>query len=180
MIGLIMKDYFLIFTIIASIQLSYILLIYFLLSNHKLSGLFNNIKNMLPAAISGFSTMSSAATMPLTILGVEKNIKQKFLAHSIVPATVNIHFIGHSLAIPILDYTILKNFSMPEPSVISYIIFAGYFLIAKFSSASVPGVGILVMLPVLEARLGFNAEMMSIITTLYIMIDQTWYMVSFL
>ena len=144
---------------------------YFLLSNCKLRGLFNSIKNMLPAAISGFSTMSSAASMPLTIIGVENNTKLKDLARSVVPATVNIHLIGDCFAIPILAYAVLKNYSMVEPSLVQYIIFAVYFVLAKFSVAAVPGGGVIVMLPILEAHLGFNAEMLSLITALYILFD---------
>jgi Na+/H+-dicarboxylate symporter len=42
---------------------------------------------------------------------------------------------------------------------------------SKFSVAAVPGGGILVMLPILESILGFNAEMLSLITALYIFFD---------
>ena len=49
--------------------------------------------------------------------------------------------------------------------------FAFYFVLAKFAVAAVPGGGVLVMLPVLEQHLGFNPMMLSLITTLYIIID---------
>ena len=44
-------------------------------------------------------------------------------------------------------------------------------MIAKFAIAAVPGGGILVMLPVLEKYLGFNSDMPSLITALYILFD---------
>lgn len=65
----------------------------------------------------------------------------------------------------------LKNYGIDEPSFINYLLFAFYFVLAKFSVAAVPGGGILVMLPILESYLGFNAEMMSLITALYILFD---------
>jgi Na+/H+-dicarboxylate symporter len=126
---------------------------------------------MLPAAISGFSTMSSAASMPLTIIGAENNAKNKDLVRSVIPATVNIHLIGDCFAIPILAYAVLKSFGMAEPSLLNYLTFSLYFVIAKFSVAAIPGGGILVMLPILEAYLGFSAEMMSLITALYVLFD---------
>lgn len=46
-----------------------------------------------------------------------------------------------------------------------------YFVLAKFSVAAVPGGGILVMLPILEAYLGLNGEMLSLITALYLLFD---------
>jgi Na+/H+-dicarboxylate symporter len=141
------------------------------LNNFKIQEFLNNIKNMLPAAISGFSTMSSAASMPLTIIGAENNTQNKEIAGCVIPATVNIHLVGDCFAIPIFAYAVLKSFGLPEPSLFNYMIFAFYFVLAKFSVAAVPGGGIIVMLPILEVYMGFNAEMMSLITALYILFD---------
>jgi len=167
----IIKDYSAIFTIIAFAQFSYIMLAYFVLNNANLKAFISSIKNMLPAAISGFSTMSSAVSMPLTIIGAENNAKNKELACSVIPATVNIHLIGDCFAIPILAYAVLKSFGMAEPTLLNYLTFSLYFVIAKFSVAAIPGGGILVMLPILEAYLGFNTKMMSLITALYVLFD---------
>ncbi len=167
----ILKDYAMIFLIVAIVQITYIMLAYFLLNNMKVSACFNSLKNMLPAAIVAFGSMSSAAAMPLTIMGSEKNAKNKDIANSVIPATVSIHLIGDCIAIPIFAYAVLKSFGVAEPSFLSYIIFAFYFVIAKFSVAAIPGGGIIVMLPILEKYLGFNSDMMSIITALYILFD---------
>lgn len=167
---MLIKDYALIFTMIAVAQFSYILFIYFI-TNTKNTSWMQSIKNMLPAAITGFSTMSSAAAMPLTILGTQKNASHPDLAPSVIPATVNVHLIGDCFAIPILAYAILKTFDVPEPLFINYLIFTFYFVLAKFSVAAVPGGGIIVMLPVLEAYLGFNSQMLSLITAMYILFD---------
>ncbi|MDP3559099.1 MAG: cation:dicarboxylase symporter family transporter [Legionellaceae bacterium] len=170
-IGVIIKDYTAIFVLIALAQFSYILLAYWLLNNGHIKDFLSNVKNMLPAAISGFSTMSSAASMPLTIIGAENNAKNKQIARSVIPATVNIHLVGDCFAIPILAYAVLKSFGMVEPTLLHYLVFVMYFIFAKFSVAAVPGGGILVMLPILETHLGFNAEMLSLITALYILFD---------
>lgn len=170
-VAVIIKDYSLIFLLIALAQFTYIGFAFFCLNQFRFSGLMNNLKNMLPAAISGFSTMSSAASMPLTIIGVENNTKNKELSRAVIPATVNIHLIGDCFAIPIFAYAVLKSFGMDEPSLLSYLIFTFYFVIAKFSVAAIPGGGIIVMLPILETYLGFNSAMMSLITALYILFD---------
>jgi hypothetical protein len=170
-ISVIVKDYSVIFCLIALAQFTYIGLCYLCLNKLRISGFLNNIKNMLPAAISGFSTMSSAASMPLTIIGVENNVDNKDLARAVIPATVNIHLVGDCFAIPIFAYAVLKSFGVEEPSLLTYLIFTGYFVLAKFSVAAIPGGGIIVMLPILENYLGFNAEMLSLITALYILFD---------
>ncbi len=165
------KDYTKIFTIIALSQFSYLFLIYLALNRFKLGGTLLSIKNMLPAVMTGFSTMSSAAAMPFTIAAVKRNTRNKDLASSIIPVTVNIHLVGDCIAIPVLAYAVMKSFGLPEPALMTYLVFVLYFVLAKFSVAAVPGGGILVMLPILENYLGFNAEMLSLITALYILFD---------
>lgn len=167
----IFHDYKMIFLVIFTAQFSYILFMYATLSFFKSREFFNNVKNMLPAALTGFSTMSSASVMPLTIVGAEMNAKHKSLVRSIIPLTVNIHLVGDCFAIPIFAYAVMKSFGMPDPSLITYLIFTFYFILAKFSVAAIPGGGIIVMLPILESYLGFNGEMLSLMTALYILFD---------
>jgi len=171
LIIMILKDYSAIFLLIAIAQFSYIAFVYLVLNNGRVKKCLHDIKNMTPAAISGFSTMSSAASMPLTIIGAEMNSSNKAIARTVVPLTVNIHLIGDCFAIPIFAYAVLKSFGMQEPSLLHYLTFVFYFIFAKFSVAAIPGGGIIVMLPILESHLGFNAEMMSLITALYILFD---------
>lgn len=165
------KNYTLIFFMVALVQYGYILFQYFLLSGARIHFFLKKLSSMWPAMLSGFSTMSSAASLPLTLMGVESNTEHKALSKSIVPATVNIHLVGDCIAIPIFAYAVLKTFGHSEPSLLSYAIFAFYFMLAKFSVAAVPGGGILVMLPILHQYLGFNSEMLSLITALYILFD---------
>jgi Na+/H+-dicarboxylate symporter len=167
----IVKDYSLIFMLVALTQFSYILLIYLLAKSFNLRKTMAALRAMLPAAITGFSTMSSMASMPLTIIGVEKNTNHSEIAKSVVPATVNIHLIGDCFAIPIFAFAILKNYDFADPAITQYMCFAFYFVLAKFSVAAMPGGGIIVMLPILETYLGFNSAMVSLITALYILFD---------
>jgi len=167
----ILKDYTMIFLVVMLAQYSYIAMAYAALSSFKPREMLNTIKNMLPAAMAGFSTMSSASVMPLTIVGAEQNAKNKEIARSVVPATVNIHLVGDCIAIPIFAYAVMKSFGVAEPSLMMYLIFVFYFVLAKFSVAAIPGGGIVVMLPVLESCLGFNGEMLSLMTALYILFD---------
>jgi len=167
----ILRNYALIFSLIACALFSYIGFLYLVANRFKRQGLTTSLKNMFPAAVAGFGSMSSAAAMPLTILGTEKNSQDPDLARSLIPATVNIHLIGDCFAIPIFAFAVLKSFGVAEPSLLNYLMFASYFVLAKFSVAAVPGGGILVMLPILEGLLGFDAGMLSLITALYILFD---------
>lgn len=169
--GTLLYNFSLIFTLIACAVFSYIVLIYLVAMRFDVKKTLKCLQNILSAVLSGFGSMSSVAAMPLTILATEKNSQNKDLARAIIPATVNVHLIGDCFAIPIFAFAILKNFGACSPDIATYLPFAAYFVLAKFSVAAVPGGGILVMLPILESRLGFNAEMLSLITTLYILFD---------
>jgi Na+/H+-dicarboxylate symporter len=167
----ILQNYGMIFALTAFFVFLYIAILYFLASRGRTTSFLQCLKNMMPAALAGFGSMSSAAAMPLTILGTEKNAQNPGLARSIIPATVNIHLIGDCFAIPIFAFAVMKSFGVAEPAFASYLVFACYFVLAKFSVAAVPGGGILVMLPILEQYLGFDATMLSLITALYILFD---------
>ena len=171
LIGLILKDYSTVFMVIALSQFAYITAMYLVANQGNVKSTMICIKNMLPAAVSGFSTMSSATSLPLTIEGTLKNVKNKNIAQSVIASTVNIHLIGDCIAIPIFAYAVLKNYGVADPTFVNYMIFTCYFVLAKFSVAAIPGGGIIVMLPILESYLGFSAEMMSLITALYILFD---------
>ncbi len=170
-VSIIFKDYTLIFATIALALMAYIGFAYLALNRFNLVATWGSIRNMLPAAIAGFGAMSSAAAMPLTIVGAQANAKNKDLARSVIPITVNIHLIGDCFAIPIFAYAVMKSYGMAEPSLAMYLVFLCYFVLAKFSVAAVPGGGILVMLPILESRLGFNSDMLSLMTALYVLFD---------
>ncbi len=165
------SKYALIFLIVGCSQISYTLFLYLVASRFRISSFMTFIKNMFPAAIAGFSSMSSAAAMPLTLLGVEKNTKEPKFSQLVIPSTVSIHLIGDCFAIPIFAFAVMKSFGMAEPSFSTYLIFSFYFVLAKFSVAAVPGGGILVMLPILENHLGFNSSMDSVIFAFYVLFD---------
>jgi Na+/H+-dicarboxylate symporter len=151
--------------------LLYIAVLYFTISGFRLSRFLEITRNMLPAGITGFSTMSSAATMPVTLAATEKNMGDEQFAGLVIPATVNIHLMGDALAIPILALAVLSLSGMPLPTFENYLLFAVYFCLAKFSVAGIPGGGIIVMLPILQKYLGLTPEMASLLTTIYIIQD---------
>ncbi len=129
------------------------------------------IQNIIPAAIIGFSTMSSAAALPLLTSGAMKNSKDHELTQSIIPSITNTHMLGDALGIPLmaLSLYVVQYHNMPEFS--AYITFAISYVLAKFAAAGIPGGTIIVMIPVLESSLQFTPEMSGIILMMYILFD---------
>jgi Na+/H+-dicarboxylate symporter len=74
-----LQDYALIFLLVAASQLLYVFLIFLITNKLNTKKAVINIKNLLPAALTGFGTMSSAAAMPLTLLAAEKMQRMQVL-----------------------------------------------------------------------------------------------------
>lgn len=167
----IIKQYGPIFLIIGIVSYIYIAFLFAIASNFNLKKWISYIKNSFPSIITGFSTLSSAASLPLILKFGEKYSYNKKIIQAIVPAIVNVHLIGDSIGIPVMALSVMLTFGKALPDFNTFLIFSGYFIIQKFAVAGVPGGGILVMLPILESILGFNSSMLSLITAIYIMLD---------
>ncbi len=170
-LSILFKNYAQVFGLICISLISYISLMYLIANNFSIAKFKQSIKQMSAAGLTGFSTISSAVTMPITVVATEENLKDPQFARLVVPATVNIHMIGHGMSIPITSLTILMLSGHPLPSLASFAMFVMYFCIAKFSATAVPGGGIIVILPILQSQLGFTPEMSSIIIMLDILQD---------
>ena len=130
-----------------------------------------SFKNALPSGLVALSTMSSAATMPLTLIAAEKNTKNKAVAEVVIPATTNIHHVGDSLAVPILLAAVYAINGVDPMGYGTYLVLSAYYLIAKFGVASVPGGEVIILVPILEHSFGFTDAMSGLLTTLYILSD---------
>ena len=144
---------------------------YFIANKLNLKNTITSLKNMMPAFVTGISTISSALTMPVTIVCTEKNVKNKELADSIIPATVNIHLLGDCIAIPLLAFALLKHYGIAAPTFSEYVTFTAFFVLAKFSVAAVPAGGVIIMAPILEKYLSFTPEMSTLLIAIYVIFD---------
>ena len=179
-LGQIFEYYGGVLAIILATQLGYVLFLYGLGVGFNPKKWYESLRNVFPSAVAGLSAMSSIVALPLTMRGAERNSGDPDLADAVVPATVNIHLIGDCLWIPIMALGMMHSYGVSQPSFAEYLIFAVFFVLAKFAVAAVPAGGIIVMLPILEKYLGFTPEMLSLIFALYVLFDATTTMVNVL
>jgi Na+/H+-dicarboxylate symporter len=157
--------------IIIVVSLGYILLIYTIAKRFNIVDSFTSIINMLPAIFVAFVSMSSTAALPYTIKGVQKNIGQKSkILVSLIPATSNMHLLGDCFLVPACIIIVLKMFHY-DITYVEFTIFLVYCVFMKFTVLTIPGGGILAILPLLSTELGFNSAMLSAIATLYFLLD---------
>lgn len=166
-----LKLYGPILILIVATQWLYISSWYVVASQFSLKKFLFYFKNVLPASLTGFSTISSAAAMPILLVATEKNLNDAEQAKILVPAIINIHTLGSAIGIPILSLATILTFGLPMPSLSVFIVFALYTALAKYAVAAVPGGVIIVVAPLLEAHLGFSSDMIGLITAVYLIID---------
>lgn len=164
-------NYAYIFATVALLLVVYVLGLYIVINKFKTKVWVNNLKNMLPPFITAFSTLSSAATMPFTLIATRKNVDNEDIVNFVIPSTVNFHLIGDCLAMPIFSMAIMLSFGYELPTMSEYFIFSIYYTMARFSVAGIPGGGAIVIWPLLKAQFGFTSDMLALVQTLNLMFD---------
>lgn len=159
------------FCIIFVTQTLFIITYYIVAARGSVSRAFTYIRNAWPSYVTAFSTMSSTATIPVSINCAEKNIGNRPLAQISMPIMANIHLLGDSVGTPLLALVTAALFLGHIPDFGAYATFVSYFCTAMLAVSGIPGGGIIVMIPVLVSQFGFNQEMVSIVTALYLLLD---------
>ena len=149
----------------------YIFFIFLVGNLFRLLPTITNIRNLIPAGMIALSSACSLSTMPWTIKGTAKNLKDPELAKAIIPATTNIQQIGDCLANAFLCFLVYKSFFGINPDIIIWSTFTLVFVVTRFAAAGVTGGSTFLMLPIYQHYLSFNDEMIAIMLTMNVILD---------
>jgi Na+/H+-dicarboxylate symporter len=128
------------------------------------------LKTMLTAYVTALGTQSSAATIPVTLrqavtCGVDPRV-----AGSVIPLCATVHLSGSMLKITSCAMAVMVLMNIPsDPAVFTGFIFL--LGITMIAAPGVPGGAIMAAIAVLQSVLGFNAEAIGLMITLYIAMD---------
>ncbi|MBN2669299.1 MAG: dicarboxylate/amino acid:cation symporter [Bacteroidales bacterium] len=112
---------------------------------------FDFLKAILPAQLLGFSTSSSAATLPVTMECAEDNLKlKKEVSSFVLPLGATINMDGTSLYQAVAAVFIAQAFGM-ELTMFQQLTIVITATLASIGSAAVPGAGIVMLVVVLES-----------------------------
>jgi Na+/H+-dicarboxylate symporter len=167
----VLKQYGPVYLMIAVVQVTYLSTLYGLGAKLNPTQWITYLRNMIPPAVTGITTMSSAAALPFSLTAAEANTGNPLIARSVIPATININLMGDSIGVPLMILATMITFGFGIPSYELYFMFALQYVMYMFTVAAVPGATIIVMIPVVQEVLGFNGEMVSLATALYILYD---------
>ncbi len=133
---------------------------------------FQAIKVMLPAYFTAMGTMSSAATIPVSLRQGKKIPKMdNKIADFVMPLCANIHSAGAALTLTISAITVslITLGELPQISLITvFIIVLGIILTG---AAGVPGGSVLATLGILQSILGFNEVGLGLMLALFMVQD---------
>ncbi len=131
---------------------------------------FAALKNMMPAYFTALGTSSSAATIPVTYGSTLKNKVDEDVAGFVVPLCATIHLSGSMMKITLyaLSIVYMANLGISGGQILGFILLLGIMMIA---APGVPGGAIMAAVGLLQANLGFDESMVSLMIASYIVVD---------
>lgn len=158
--------------LIIIMQLVWLIIEYTVAGFISKSNPFTAVKCMFPAYITAMGTMSSAATMPISLRQAKTiPVMDKKIADFVMPLCANIHSAGAALTLTIsaITVSVLTKGELPPVSlIIVFIIVLG---IVLTGAAGVPGGSVLATLGILQSILGFDEIGLGLMLALFMVQD---------
>ncbi|MGR5064145.1 dicarboxylate/amino acid:cation symporter [Photobacterium sp. DNB22_13_2] len=133
---------------------------------------FKLLKNMLPAYVTAIGTMSSAASLPVTLRQTQANGVKKPIANFVVPLCANIHMSGSAISITsVCVAVILVTGNATVPSFIEALPFIGMLGITMVAAPGAPGGAVMAAVGLLGSMMGFTEAMIGLQIALHLAQD---------
>lgn len=130
------------------------------------------LKTMLPAYVTALGTMSSAASLPVTLRQTEQNGVKKPIANFVVPLCANIHMSGSAISITsVCVAVILVTGNATVPSFIEALPFIGMLGITMVAAPGAPGGAVMAAVGLLGSMMGFTEAMIGLQIALHLAQD---------
>jgi len=158
--------------IIIILQFVWLLIEYLVAGAISKQNPFTVIKAMIPAYLTAFGTMSSAATMPVSLESAKKvPFMKKEIADFVMPLCSTVHLSGAAMTITISAITVslLTQGTLPPiGTMITFIILLG---VIEVGAVGVPGGSAMAALGILQSTLGFSEAALGLMLTLFMIQD---------
>ncbi len=153
------------------VHVMWLVILYAIASVLNGTSLIQSLKNMFPAYLTAIGTMSSVATIPVTLRQTLKNGVDENIANFVVPLCATIHLCGSTITITIASIAVmlLTQGTLPTWDVlIPYIITLGVTMVA---APGVPGGAVMAALGLFASMLGFSEAAIGLMITVYVAQD---------
>ncbi len=130
------------------------------------------IKNMLPTYFTALGTMSSAATIPVTLRCVKNNNCDEDVANFAVPLCATTHLAGSTITIVSCTIAVMAlHSSLAIPSFFTMLPFILMLGIVMLAAPGVPGGAVMSAIGLLGSMLGFGETALALMIALYMAQD---------
>ena len=130
------------------------------------------VKNMLPAYFTALGTMSSAATIPVSLQSSKANNVKEDVANFTGPLCATIHLSGSTITIVTCAMAVMfLSPSMEVPSLMGMLPFIMMLGVVMIAAPGAPGGAVMSALGLLTSMLGFNEGAVALMIALYLAQD---------
>jgi Na+/H+-dicarboxylate symporter len=130
------------------------------------------IRNMLPAYFTALGTMSSAATIPVTLQSARSNNVREHIADFTVPLCATVHLSGSTITIVscAIAVTVLQE-GLGMPGLFEILPFIMMLGVVMMAAPGVPGGAVMAAVGLLGSMLGFGETAVALMIALYMAQD---------
>jgi Na+/H+-dicarboxylate symporter len=130
------------------------------------------IRAMMPAYFTALGTMSSAATIPVTLRSVKAAKVREPIANFVVPLCANIHLSGSTITlVTCTSAVMLMTSGVGIPSLGAMLPFIMMLGIIMIAAQGAPGGAVMSAIGLLTSMLGFNESQVALMIALYLAQD---------
>lgn len=167
-----LQTFGLVFVMVIVMHWVWLIILYVIAGSFTGRNPFTALKTMLPAYFTGLGTMSSAATIPVTVRSAKNNKVSDGIADSAVPLCATIHLSGSTITLVTCSTAVMmlqNNLSLPTfGTMMPFIFMLGIIMIA---APGVPGGAVMAALGLLGSMLGFDETALGLMIALYMAQD---------
>ncbi len=159
-----------VFVLILLMHLGYLLIQFSIAGTRTGKNPLKALKNMAPAYTTALGTMSSAATIPITLRSAKSNGVTERIAEFVVPLSATIHLAGSTITLVACSaaVVVLGNGTPEFGNFLPFIILLGVTMIA---APGVPGGAVVAALGLMSSILGFTEAQQGLMLALYMAQD---------
>ena len=130
------------------------------------------IKNMLPAYFTAIGTMSSAATIPVTLRQTKENGVDESIANFTIPLCATIHLSGSTITLVTCSTAVMAlSQHIAIPSLMDMLPFIMMLGITMIAAPGAPGGAVMAALGLMSTMLGFGEAELALMIALYMAQD---------
>lgn len=159
-----------VFVLILIMHIAYLVALYLVAGMRSGMNPFVALKNMLPAYATALGTMSSAATIPVTLRSAKTNQVSERIADFVIPLSATIHLAGSTMTLVACSVAVLAMNGL-SPNFSEYLPFILLLGITMVAAPGVPGGAVMAALGLLSSILGFTEAQIGLMIGLYMAQD---------